>query len=273
MKFIDLSKIDPNDPDVVKWNNKAKEHLENLLSSQTSMARKEYLDKKKNHHWRGFKEILEKYFGEMCWYSEKFFKTSPGDVDHFRPKNHSTDENGNEILTDGYWWLAYDYHNYRYSCENSNRLFKKGGKKDRFPLKQGATPAVYPNSNDENLLLDPCNKNDCDLIRCDEAGCVVAFSSAEDDKKRVEASVKVYNLNLFNAERKNLRIHCKDLLERYAVFRSASIDYGMECTRRDIRRLIDSKKSFSSFLRKFILEEIKDKDYASEIEELLQSTP
>ena len=258
MRFIDLTLIDPNDPEVVKWNKKATKHKNALLGCQTLEAKKKYLGTKKNQHWRNFKKILEKYFGDKCWYTEKRFNTSPGDVDHFRPKNASTDENGN-TLTDGYWWLAYDYNNYRYSCENSNRLYKKGGKNDCFPLKQGTAPSSCPKSDDKNVLLDPCNEDDCNLICCNEAGCVVTSSSDKYDKKRVETSVKVYNLNLFNEDRRSLRLKCEELLKRYAFFRDKSI--------------VDSKESFSSFLRKFIREEIKDKDYAPKIEKLLQNTP
>ena len=271
MRFIDLSKIDPNDPDVIRWEKKAKTHRAALSYLSDPKDRSEYFDK--YPFWQEFKDVLIKYFGKLCWYSEHFFKGSPGDVDHFRPKNVSRDENGNILLGEGYYWLAYVYSNYRYSCENSNRPYKKGGKKDFFPVKPGTSPATFPNITDENVLLDPCNKDDCDLIRCNEEGSIVAFSSDNYDKERVKISVTAYNLNFYNEERKDIRIKCDDLLKRYAISYIDSNDQGMEWALKDIQEIISPKKPFSSFIKKYIREEIEGKDYASEIETILQNSP
>lgn len=271
MRFINLLEIDKSDPRFIRWNKLASKRYAELSACQTRGDRKKYLDA--HSSWREFRKILTNTFGKMCWYSEKFFETSPGDVDHFRPKNRSTDKDGNVLNEDGYWWLAYDYKNYRYCCENCNRRYEDGGKNDCFPVKTGTFPAVKPYDNDENVLLDPCNEDDCGLIRCNEGGCVVSFSSDDYEKERVEISVKVYNLNLFNEERKDLRIKCDELLKRYAMSYIDSDARGMEWALKDIQKLMNPKKSFSSFVRKFIQEEIEGKDYAPEIEFLLQRSP
>ena len=130
MRYIDLSIIDVNDPDVKAWLVKARQRL-NTLSCKTSHSeRSQYLAR--NNIWSEFKPILRKYYGDKCWYSECSLEGTFGDIDHFRPKSKSTDEQGNTILADGYWWLAYDYFNYRLSCEKSNRGFEDGGKKNVF---------------------------------------------------------------------------------------------------------------------------------------------
>lgn len=117
MRYINLSLIDETDVDVKRWIDKAKKHLNELSEKMTHSERKKYLSK--HGIWSQFKPIFIKYYGEKCWYSECSLEGSFGDIDHFRPKNKSTDEQKNEILPDGYWWLAYDYLNYRLSCEKA----------------------------------------------------------------------------------------------------------------------------------------------------------
>ena len=125
MRYIDLSIIDTTDPVVVAWLSEAKSHLSELSKLTTHDERKNYMTT--NNIWSKFKPILIRYYGEKCWYSECSLEGSFGDVDHFRPKGKSTDDKKNIILSDGYWWLAYDYLNYRLSCEKSNRNFCPGG--------------------------------------------------------------------------------------------------------------------------------------------------
>ena len=128
MRYIDLALIDKKDPDVIRWLKKARLHLNELSKRTTHDERKNYMASHKI--WSEFKPILIKYYGEKCWYSECSLEGAFGEIDHFRPKNKSTDMQNNEILPDGYWWLAYDYLNYRLSCEKSNRSFGDGGKND-----------------------------------------------------------------------------------------------------------------------------------------------
>ena len=147
MRYIDLALIDKKDPDVIGWLNKARLYLNELSKKTTHDERKEYMAA--HGIWSQFKPILIKYYGEKCWYSECSLEGTFGEIDHFRPKNKSTDEKKNEILPDGYWWLAYDYLNYRLSCEKSNRSYGDGGKNDMFPLKAG-TPAATQGNNNRN---------------------------------------------------------------------------------------------------------------------------
>lgn len=155
MRYIDFSLIDPNDHDVKQWVRSASKKLADLSALTTHAERNNFLQR--NNIWKDFKPILIRYFGEKCWYSECDLTGSFGDVDHFRPKLRSIDENNNVILDEGYWWLAYDYLNYRLSCEKCNRPFGDGGKRDYFPLRPGTMPAVFPRKDDISLLLDPCD--------------------------------------------------------------------------------------------------------------------
>ena len=61
-----------------------------MSKKTTHDERKEYMAA--HGIWSQFKPILIKYYGEKCWYSECSLEGTFGEIDHFRPKNKSTDE-------------------------------------------------------------------------------------------------------------------------------------------------------------------------------------
>ena len=124
MRYIDLSKIDEATPEVKKWIKGTRTRYNTLCGKSSHEERAKYL--KRSNYWNSFKSILLSIYGEKCWYSECSLEGSFGDVDHFRPKNRSTNENYEVILPDGYWWLAFRYKNYRLSCEKCNRNYGSG---------------------------------------------------------------------------------------------------------------------------------------------------
>lgn len=270
MRYIDLSLIDENDPDVKAWLQKAQRCLLVLARQETHAQRTKYLNK--HNIWSEFKPILYKYFGEKCWYSECNLEGAYGDVDHFRPKNKSTNEQGKTILKDGYWWLAYDYLNYRLSCEKSNRSFCKGGKKNYFPLKEGTIPAECPKKNDIPLLLDPCIEQDTTLIDCDETGGIIALSDNLEEIQRVELSGRIYNWHLFNTGRKDARLQCQTALKLFEMaYESKEYDENMKTALESLCALASPQKPYSSFSRKYIALKIQNKPYESIIMQILQS--
>lgn len=269
MRYINLSLIDPNDPEVKAWEKRAKRRQKTLESKTTHQERSRYLSRASI--WSDFKPILQRYFGSNCWYSDCAMDGDFGDIDHFRPKNRSTDENDDEILPDGYWWLAYDYMNYRLSCAKCNRSFGDGGKNDRFPLLPGTNPAVKPFANDSNILLDPCCADDVNLIDSDETGEIKALSSNPVDIRRVEISKKVYNLSLFNARRKEIRSKCKANIELFeALYTSAPEKLSLAIIA--IQDLVKPETAYSSFARKYILQKVDDKPFKDIILKLIDAT-
>lgn len=267
MRYIDLSIIDPNEPDVKAWLNKAGRKLKTLSGKSTHAERTEYLSGV--NIWNEFKPILIRYFGEKCWYSECSLEGAFGDVDHFRPKNRSTDEQKNIILPDGYWWLAYDYFNYRLSCEKCNRSYGDGGKKDKFPLKPGTVPAVFPGEDDAPLLLDPCEQRDPDLIDCDESGKIISLSTDSYDQLRIDVSRRIYNWECFNSARRRVRSECKTALEQFEIIYNSAPD-KMEAPLKRICELVDAETPYSSFAKKYIALKIQDKPYQNVINHVLQ---
>src|SRR5690606_29373654 len=87
-------------------------------------ARSEAINKK-SAVWGGAKEALEKLMHGKCWYCEANEVRHDRAVDHFRPKNEVKDHVTDKILDHpGYWWLAFEPDNFRYSCQYCNEIRK-----------------------------------------------------------------------------------------------------------------------------------------------------
>ena len=104
------------------------------------------------------------------------------DVEHFRPKKEAKRSASTD---DGYWWLAFDYMNFR-ACGNvGNR--KKGG---WFPLQAGSLCSTYANRCEESetpYLLDPIDVHDVTLLAFDDEGKAIATPNASAwEKTRVD---------------------------------------------------------------------------------------
>lgn len=91
----------------------------------------------KSSRWKPAKRQLREETNDKCAYCEADTKVvAHGDVEHFRPKNV-------------YWWLAYCYDNYLYSCQICNQTFKS----NRFPISGPKLrgPVVRSNSSEARL--------------------------------------------------------------------------------------------------------------------------
>lgn len=203
MRYIDISKIQLP----AGWKTKADNLTAKIKAEPNAVKRAKIMDD--NPIWQELLVPLSQLSKGKCWYSEAQDVMSDRDIDHFRPKNEAKNLNniprGDE---EGYWWLAYDYENYRFSSQYSNQRrkdkFKKkkvtGGKGSLFPLFAGSPVAKTKNRCCDELimLLDPCDQNDPGLLTFDDKGVAMPDASAildPDDKTRVDVSIKVYNLD------------------------------------------------------------------------------
>ncbi len=119
--------------------------------------------------WRDLAPELAKLQNGKCWYSESQNPGSDKNIDHFRPKNRVAEDLNHE----GYWWLAFDWKNYRYSCQWCNQrrddVANKtdGGKWDHFPLGTDSFRAQQESDNfmfEDAELLDPIDPDDWKLL-------------------------------------------------------------------------------------------------------------
>ncbi|MCC7150197.1 MAG: hypothetical protein IT216_13325 [Saprospiraceae bacterium] len=214
MRYIDISKIQLP----AGWKTKADNLTAKIKAEPDAAKRAKIMDD--NPIWKELLVPLSQLSKGKCWYSEAQDVMSDRDVDHFRPKNEAKNvDNIPRGDEEGYWWLAYDYENYRFSSKYSNRKtkdkFRKkkfiGGKGTLFPLFAGSPVAKTKNRcrDEQIMLLDPCDQNDPGLLTFDSKGIAMPDVSAildPDDRIRVEVSIKIYNLDYSTLEELRERI-------------------------------------------------------------------
>lgn len=197
MRHIDITKIKlPN-----KWEAVAQKYSQKM-KGLTKNERK-ILINKKSHVWKNLKKSLQELSHNKCWYCESSQIRSDNPVDHYRPKN-SVKEDKSHF---GYWWLAFDWKNYRYCCTfcNSQRKDSKTGqlkgKGDSFPIFNKSNRCRCerdPLLQEKPLLLDPTVASDPGLLYFIETGeAVPKFDEEKNQKayKRAKISIDLYHLN------------------------------------------------------------------------------
>lgn len=204
------------------WRDKAAEAKAELMAAPNADERKKILKKVSSSNvWREYYKLLPRSLKKKCWYCEAAEIRSDMPVDHFRPKNKVEDEKDHE----GYWWLAFDWENYRCACTfcNSLRNFEEtqGGKACKFPLCNPESRALNPE--DEALLqqelpnfLDPFNPDDEKLLWFDNDGVPVPKpDSTANQERKVNNSIDIFHLQepRIVRERNKIRIDIQKLVK------------------------------------------------------------
>ncbi len=167
MRAIDIP-LPPHLPS--QWAILANGRAAAVLALATHKERSDYI--KKHASWNRLKKWLAILSGQKCWYCEAKSPRASFDVDHFRPKLGITVNNEELVGHQGYYWLSFDWSNFRLSCQRCNRPEKDErdtlhGKANEFPIQNEAnrcqTPAV-PLDAESPRLLDPCSLVDFDLL-------------------------------------------------------------------------------------------------------------
>ena len=210
------------------WRKSAEKAIKDINAAATIQERKEILKKAASTKvWRDFYALLPDKLKHKCWYCEAEEIRSDFPVDHFRPKNKVEEEQNHE----GYWWLAFDWGNYRCACTycNSRRNFEEtgGGKAYCFPLVDPTKRAFSPNDNinqEQPDLLDPFDPDDWKLIWFDNDGKPEPIPTADSFQcRKVENSVIIFHLHETKISRKrnNIRI---DVDKAVAKLKKAEAD-------------------------------------------------
>lgn len=164
------------------------------LQSAVDKAARDDIIKRKAHVYRAFRDWLFQLGDQKCWFTEADDKASHMEVEHFRPKKVAKELDGTE--RDGYWWLAFDWHNFRLCGNIPNR--KKGG---YFPLRQGCQCATAQHRSlgqEEPYLLDPTHPRDPTLLDFDPSGESRPSALAKQDawdEERVRVSIERFALD------------------------------------------------------------------------------
>ena len=200
MRHVPLfEKVPPQD-----WLDKAAKYQDEIEKASTLEEKYELIDRYSSH-WGDLKEWLLDLFGGKCWYSEAKEIFSHYHVEHFRPKKKAFDLDRTE--RPGYWWLAFDWKNYRISGSVGN--IKKG---NYFPLRgTHVASAADRNIDDEQpYLLDPADQDDPLLISFNELGKLVPSEDVEDwDKERVEKTRDILNLDFYPLKEARRKVWAK----------------------------------------------------------------
>ena len=243
---------------------KLREKTDEIISIEDAEVRKDFI-KNNASLWREIRPYLVELTGNSqndakCWYCECKGPGFTYHVDHFRPKNRVN--NDGEVEELGYWWLAFDFMNYRLSCQRCNT---GGGKRDQFPLVEGCKRAREPNDDirDEVIfLLDPAKPGDPVFLSFSEDG--KAYPKEQNDSivaKKAEISINVYDLNHVSKveARKQTWLECKMLVNRAERAMDQLCNASPETVRltqerfedicEDIQNRMSSNEQFSAMAR------------------------
>jgi uncharacterized protein (TIGR02646 family) len=215
--------------------------------------------------WRNFKPALESVIGKKCWYCEVVQSRSDKDVEHFRPKKAVASAKNH----DGYKWLAFDYKNFRYSCQFCNRIRedkvnnRKGGKGNKFPLIEESKRAYSPGGEvyEKPKLLDPCIEADVNLLDFNDDGTPCPVPSAKEvERERVVVSIRLYHLDHSEIveERKALAHKLEDCINDAEYYFKKSANGEKEAVDLFIKKVntlkkaIDIREEFSLFAERYI---------------------
>ena len=176
---------------------------ETLNGLQSIAEKKAYIAKKMT--WGLLKNWLSGFSNGKCWYCEAKTERAVSDVDHFRPKATVTVYRTKLDDHEGYYWLAYDWKNFRYSCQRCNRPEKDEdmvlrGKANEFALVNEAQRKNTPDNNneEESLIIDPCVESDTTLLAHLLNGCVESSSPVGTlEYERAKYTCDILGLNSF----------------------------------------------------------------------------
>ncbi|MBY0485570.1 MAG: hypothetical protein K2P85_00020 [Flavobacteriaceae bacterium] len=285
MRYIDISDFEETfnrlNPDTTfnDWLNVANHHLENIIPLDAK-GRSNYW---KNHNfWKELYSTLSELSGNKCWYSESLENSSEWEIEHYRPKAQSKNEDGAIIRDDGYWWLSYHWSNYRLAGSLVNKLrrdrFENGievfGKGNYFPLIQNsliAQPDDFNCSCESTLLIDPIIPSDVRLLSFDCNGEVFPTYTEADDLinyKKANLSIRFYGLDHTPIKRSRYKIwqKCETIVDNANDYiknhnpTPLQINNKISECYKEIVNLTRKTEPYTMVVKCFIKEKSKDRD-------------
>lgn len=216
-------------------------------------------------YWGRLKPHYEKLSNGKCWYSESKDGASIYHMDHFRPKKEVKELKRDCTIqttnsSEAYWWLAFDWINYRFTASISNT-----SKNAYFPLQLGTFAAKSKAEIKDEWpgLLDPTDEYDVTLIGFDTDGKIYPACGDMNcwDALRVSLSVRVYNLNhitLVDA-RKEIQQACRTKINQikkvqrdYAKTHSPVYRDFLKQYISELKNMTKSDSEFSAVARNYI---------------------
>lgn len=224
MRYINTSGYNPK-----KLKIESQKKLVELNSFPTSIEKKAFLDIAANQIWTKHKVAFEKLSHHKCWFSEAFATVSDFQIEHFRPKKRvqliRNKDNYVEARTvaddEGYWWLSFELDNFRLAGSKPNQF-----KGSYFPLESGSRIGTSLSDSwklEKPMFIDPCKKEDVDLITYDG----VEPKEANPDVNSIEHIRARISINLFGLKidkLKNARSRVFETAKNY--YNSAELNWN-----------------------------------------------
>lgn len=224
MRYINTSGYNPK-----KLKIESQKKLVELNSFPTIIEKKAFLDIAANQIWTKHKVAFEKLSHHKCWFSEAFATVSDFQIEHFRPKKRvqliRNKDNYLEARTvaddEGYWWLSYELDNFRLAGSKPNQF-----KGSYFPLESGSRIGTSLSDSwklEKPMFIDPCKKEDVDLITYDG----VEPKEANPDVNSIEHIRARISINLFGLKidkLKNARSRVFETAKNY--YNSAELNWN-----------------------------------------------
>lgn len=264
MRFINMEAILPKIRDMQADLTAAQQRV----LAEADARRRAILINRNRARWTAVRDAYEEASHGKCWYTECRSPGADNDIDHFRPKLGVTED----VNHPGYYWLAFDWRNFRLSCQRANRPrrgagnSRAGGKANHFPLLVAGIRALAP-GDDTNLerpaLLDPTDPGDPVLLSFKPNGEMDlspeyrgnAIAEAKIDASRlglhlnwpkfVEARLTLYNLIERTVERGQ-----REAPADFNGMPTASAAF--KDTIRDLHGFMDQREEYSSAARIYV---------------------
>jgi uncharacterized protein (TIGR02646 family) len=211
----------------------------------------------KSSVWRAAEDALRQASHGKCWYCESSQDRSDKPVDHFRPKNSVSEAADHP----GYWWLAFDWRNYRYSCTYCNSKRRdvaggtEGGKQDHFPI---IPPPPHARSdddpNDRAKLLDPTDDGDTKLLTFLPNGFPHPMKNDPISVDRVTESVRLYHLDHrpLVTRRKRIADEISQHVENANAANASGDEVNYRFHKKEIIKHVREKADYSSAARVYL---------------------
>lgn len=279
MRHINIKLLEKNNGwPSEEWKERAQMALDELKTLPADGKRVDVF-KKHGFLWSELKDDLRKLSDGKCWYCETCIDRDFGDIDHFRPKGKIEGVANHP----GYWWLAFEWRNFRFSCKLCNVRSTdvdaeegdgKGGKGTRFPLVDGEKYRIcaedeyeeYEDLLDEHpLLLDPIERRDTLLLTFTREGKPVPSmkNATEIGYRRAKESIDTYHLDYVRINRKRQDIFHKirqlvkqnqRYQERWEKEHDSSAREFAKNAMEEIAELIAAKAQYSATARAYLKE-------------------
>lgn len=247
MRFINLNGRAPSQA----WLRKAMKLAQQLNAAPDEDARKKLIAENQTL-WKDLLPWLRGISKGKCWFSESRGACQYWEVEHFRPKGAAKNLDGTE-RPEGYWWLAFDWRNFRLCGGVTNR--KKGY---YFPLRNGThvANAHARNIDDEDpYLLDPTKLEDPPLLTFNRNGDVIPTPGIPQwHIERAAVSIQRYKLQEheeFVEARRNVWAKCDFAINRCRNYLQDEVTNPSATNRQRIRDQVNRLREMGEFYSEF----------------------